>query len=172
MTNYTRPQCVRNLSIVSGTLIIVYTVLCLLTAALWKPLYGSLNSTALSGTELPPGAIVFLLTGALRSLPLAIPAFMTAYHEDGGKNCLLKMILSAVYIPLPGAVGFIARFLLARLYSVKIYEVLSWINAFSGFFSILSTAAVILLFSALSIEYYEYTRHTRIQGAQALDIQP
>ena len=177
MTPYIRPKCVKTLSLVSAGLTVAYTVLCLLSVILYKPVCRLFMAPAeLTQNTLPSSVTTIMMISSMRTLLFAIPAFMNVYQDDGGRYAFTKLIVSAIYVPISSGADFLTKLLLTTMLNaaggVQSIAVYSAVSSFQGFFSILNIGAVIILFSALAIELYEYTRHTRIQGTQALDIQP
>ena len=177
MTPYIRPKCVKTLSLVSAGLTIGYTMLCLLSVIMYKPVCRLFIAPAdITQTTLPSSVTTIMMISAMRTLLFAIPAFMNVYQDDGGRYAFTKLIVTAIYVPISSGADFLTKLLLTTILNstggVQSIAVYSAVSSFQGFFSILNIGAILTLTASLSIELYEYTRHTRIQGAQALDIQP
>ena len=161
-------EITRKLYKISAGLIIGYFLICCFFNAVPKLPVAivSLLSPMSLPDKLPTG--MMLLSIATYSPCLLFAAMALISLKSSIENAKARLCISGGFllasVILARLLSFAANSAGARL-GVENIAVMSVISTVISFFSLISTAGTIILFCALSIETYEYTRQTRIQGS-------
>ena len=159
-------EITRKLYKISAGLIIGYFLICCFFNAVPKLPVAivSLLSPMSLPDKLPTG--MMLLSIATYSPCLLFAAMALISLKSSIENAKARLCISGGFL--------LASVILVRLLSIAASSaisraenaaLMSVISVVTNFFSLIYTAGMIILFCALSIETYEYTRQTRIQGS-------